>query len=145
MAWIPIPNPEAQSGGTREMLIDVPAAVLASPPGTIGVMPLADVTSSGGNLVALSLDGVEPTASSVASLDYDQTRTIYLYAKRQHSRNQGGVGVVRGIREMLAEATSEGAIGPGGYLANARLVPLPPAERSAQRRAAERMTLMQLR
>ncbi len=28
MAWIPIPNPEAQSGGTREMLMEVPAAVL---------------------------------------------------------------------------------------------------------------------
>ncbi len=30
----------------------------------------------------------------------------------------------------------------GGYLTNAGLIPLPPAERLAQRRAAERMTLM---
>jgi phosphate transport system substrate-binding protein len=84
-------------------LLDVAAAVFAAPPGTIGVMTLAEVTNSGGNLVALALDGVDPSPATVSSLDYDQTRVIYLYAKRQHARNQRGVGVVRGVSEILVE------------------------------------------
>ncbi|WP_374450216.1 PstS family phosphate ABC transporter substrate-binding protein [Stella sp.] len=126
-------------------LLDVAAVLLASPPGTIGVVPLTDVTGSGGNLIALALDGVHPDAATVSSLDYEQTRAFFLYAKRQHSRNRSGIGVVRGIHEMLAEATSEAAFGPGGYLSNAGLIPLPPADRLAQRRIAERMTPMSSR
>ncbi|BBK37916.1 phosphate ABC transporter substrate-binding protein [Allostella sp. ATCC 35155] len=126
-------------------LLDVAAVVLASPRGTIGVMPLTDVTGSGGNLVALSIDGVHPDPASVSALDYEPTRVVYLYAKRQHSRNRNGIGVVRGIHEMLAEATREGAIGPGGYLVNAGLIPLSPAGRLAQRQLAERMTPMSAR
>lgn len=121
---------------------NVPAALLAAPAGTIGVLTYDQLSASGGNLVALSLDGVVPTAASIASFDYEQTRTVFLYAKRQHGRNQQGVGVVRGIRELLVEAASEGAAGPGGYLTGAGLVPLGPADRAAQRRVAEAQSLM---
>lgn len=125
--------------------LDVAGELLAAEAGTIGVMPLADVTNSGGNLIALPLDGIHPDAASVSSLEYEQTRIIYLYAKRQHARNRNGIGVVRGIAEILAEATRESAVGPGGYLTSAGLIPLPPGQRQAQRRVAERMTLMSSR
>jgi phosphate transport system substrate-binding protein len=120
----------------------VAAAILAAPPGTLGVVSFDQMVASGGNLVPVALDGVTPSSTSIGSLDYDPARTFYLYAKRQHSRNQQGVGVVRGIREFLLEATSEHAGGPSGYLAAAGLVPLTPAERAAQRRVAQRQTLM---
>jgi phosphate transport system substrate-binding protein len=123
---------------------DASATLLASPPGTLAIMSLDEVVRSGGNIVALPLDGVLPTFASIANLDYDQTRVVYLYAKRQHARNQRGVGVVNGIAEMLATATSESAIGPAGFLSVAGLVPLPPADRLAQRRAAERMSTISL-
>ncbi len=122
--------------------LDVPAALLASPPGTIGIISFDQLQASGGNLVALSLDGVTPTQASIYAQDYVATRVVYVYAKRQHTRMREGVGVVRGIREFLSEATSEAAAGPGGYLAVTGLVPLPPADRAAQRRTADRMTLM---
>lgn len=121
---------------------DVPAQLLASPRGTIAVLSYDQMLASGGNFVALSLDGVLPTQATIFAQDYGPTRTIYLYAKRQHTRLQEGVGVVRGIREFLGEATSEAAAGPSGYLAVTGVVPLGPAERAAQRRIAERMTLM---
>jgi len=121
---------------------DIPAALLASPPGTIAVMSYDQMVRSGGNIIPLSLDGVFPSTGTIINLDYEQTRTLFLYAKRQHSRNVQGVGVVRGIRELLAEATSEGAAGPGGYLAALGIVPLAPADRQAQRRIAERQSLM---
>ncbi|MGX9966531.1 PstS family phosphate ABC transporter substrate-binding protein [Roseomonas sp. F4] len=122
--------------------LEVPAALLAAPPGTIGVISFDQLLASGGNLVALSLDGVLPTQASIYAQDYVATRTVYLYAKRQHTRLQEGVGVVRGIREFLNEATSEAASGPGGYLSITGLVPLGPGERAAQRRIAERLTLI---
>ncbi len=121
---------------------DVVSALMAAPPGTLAVMSFDQVVRSAGNVVPVSLDGVLPNAASIAALEYDQTRTVYLYAKRQHSRNRQGIGVVRGVREMLVEATTEQASGPGGYLSAAGLVPLPPAERAEQRRIAERSSLM---
>lgn len=121
---------------------DVVAELLASAPGTLAVVSYDQMLASGGNLVPIALDGVAPSPATIGSLDYDPARTFYVYAKRQHSRNQQGVGVVRGIREFMLELTSEHAAGPGGYLSTAGLVPLPPADRAAQRRVAERQSLM---
>ncbi|NKC32292.1 PstS family phosphate ABC transporter substrate-binding protein [Falsiroseomonas selenitidurans] len=122
--------------------VEIPAALLASPPGTIGLLSYDQLLASGGNLIALSVDGVLPTQASIFAQDYIATRTVYLYAKRQHTRLREGIGVVRGVREFLNEATSEGAAGPGGYLGVTGLVPLGPAERAEQRRIAERLTLI---
>jgi len=121
---------------------DVPAALLASPPGTIAAISYAQMLESGGNLVPVALNGVLPTVASIASGDYDLTRTIYLYAKRHHARNLQGVGVVRGIWEFTADAVSESAGGPGGLLSQHGLVPLAPAVRARSRMIANRQTLM---
>lgn len=121
---------------------EVPSALMAAAPGTLAAITYDQLIASGGNLVALSLDGSIPTVASIAADEYGQGRPFYLYAKRQHSRSQNGVGVVRGIREFLAEVTSENAAGPSGYLAQAGLVPLPPADRASQRRIALTSTLM---
>ncbi len=124
---------------------EIPVRLVASQRGTIAVTSFEELTRSGGNLVALPLDGVLPTRASIASRDYEATRLVFLYAKRQHARSRGGVGVVRGIAEFLAEASSEAAVGPAGYLGQAGLVPLPTAERVAQRITAERMTVIRTR
>lgn len=122
--------------------VDVTPELLAAPPGTLGLLSYDQVLASGGNLVALPIDGVMPTQQSIFSQDYGATRTIYVYAKREHTRTSQGIGVVRGIREFLGEATTEAAFGPGGYLTLTGLVPLGPAERAEQRRIAERLTVM---
>ena len=133
----------ARDGRVIEVAGDaVPAALLAAPPGTIAVMSYDQLVEAGGNFVPFTLDGVLPSPGSITSLDYEPSRAFYVYAKRQHSRQQQGVGVVRGIREFLLEATSERAFGPSGYLAPAGLVSLSPSERAAQRRIAERQILM---
>ncbi|MBR0649438.1 hypothetical protein GXW78_07170 [Roseomonas terrae] len=124
---------------------EVPLRLVAAPRGSLAVTSFEEVMRSGGNLVALALDGVVPTRQSVAAGEYEATRAYYLYAKRQHAQSRGGVGVVRGIPEFLAEASSEVAVGPAGYLGEAGLVPLPTAERLAQRIAAERMAAIRTR
>jgi phosphate transport system substrate-binding protein len=120
----------------------VPAALLTSPPGTIAAISYAQLLESGGNLVPVALNGVLPSAASIASGEYDLTRTIYLYAKRQHARTLAGVGVVRGIGEFTNDAVSEAVGGPGGLLTQEGLVPLVPAARAAQRQIAQRQTLL---
>jgi phosphate transport system substrate-binding protein len=130
-------------GRIRELASEaVPSALLDSPPGTIGVISYAQLLESGGNLVPVALNGVLPTATTIANDDYDVARTIYLYAKRQHSRNAEGAGVVRGIREFTADAVSEPVGGPGGLLTQHGLVPLAPALRAQQRDIAARQTLL---
>jgi phosphate transport system substrate-binding protein len=132
-------------GRVREVAsLDVPAAILASPPGTLGVISYAQLVESGGNLVPLALNGVLPTASSIANHEYLVTRTIYLYAKRQHARATGGIGVVLGVREFLLEAVSEPVGGPGGLLPElAGLVPLSPGARARQQEMASAMRLIE--
>lgn len=71
---------------------DVPAALMAAPPGTIGVISDAQLLESGGNLVAQPLNGVLPAAASFAKGEYLVTRNIDLYAKRHHARAVQGVG-----------------------------------------------------
>ena len=133
-------------GRVTELAADeIPARLVASQRGTIAVTSFEEITRSGGNLLAVPIEGVTPTRNTIASGEYEATRIVFLYAKRQHARSRDGVGVVRGIAEYLAEASSEAAIGPTGYLGQAGLVPLPTSERVAQRMTAERMAAIRTR
>ena len=59
------------------------------------------------------------------------SRPLFFYVKKAH------VGSIPGIREYVAEFTSEKAMGEEGYLADRGLVPLPAAEyRDVVRRVA---------
>lgn len=130
-------------GRVRETSVaEVPAALLDSPPGTIAAISYAQLLESGGNLVPVALNGVLPSATTVASGEYELTRILYLYAKRQHARSIQGVGVVRGVREFVIDSVSEANGGPGGALTAIGLVPFPAARRAAQRSIAERLALI---
>jgi phosphate transport system substrate-binding protein len=79
-----------------------------------------------GSLVA----NVEPTFENIASGKYGISRSLYFYVKKAH------VGKVPGLKEFLAEFTSEAAAGEDGYLADKGLIPLTDAERKAVRDGA---------
>ena len=55
---------------------EITARLVASPRGTIAVTTFDDVTRSGGNLIALPLDGVVPTRNSIASGEYEPTLSL---------------------------------------------------------------------
>ncbi|MEC8776706.1 MAG: phosphate ABC transporter substrate-binding protein, partial [Pseudomonadota bacterium] len=50
-------------------------------------------------------------------------RALYFYVKKAH------VGKIPGVKEYVAEFTSEKAWGEEGYLADRGLIPMPDAER----------------
>jgi phosphate transport system substrate-binding protein len=120
----------------------IPSALLASPPGTIAVMSLDQLLAGSLYFLALPIDGILPTPASIAAQHYEATQLIYVYAKRHHEEPRRGPVIARGIGAFLAEAASEPASGPGGYLTLTGLVPSPPETREAQRNVANRLTRM---
>ncbi len=69
------------------------------------------------------VDGNPPSFENIANGKYPLSRPLFFYVKKAH------VGVIPGIKEYLAEFTSEKACGKDGYLSEKGLIPLPDAER----------------
>ena len=78
-----------------------------------------------------TVDGVAPTMETIADKSYGVSRPLYFYVKLAH------VDVIPGIREFLAEYTSEDSWGPGGYLEERGMIPMPENEREFFKKNAE--------
>ena len=80
------------------------------------------------------IEGVSPTFETIADSSYPVSRPLFFYVKGAH------VATVPGIKEFVAEFTSERAFGEGGYLSDRGLIPMPGAEREQFREDGEMMT-----
>lgn len=89
-----------------------------------GIFGFSFLDQNADKLQGHKIDGVEPTFENIASATYGVSRSLFIYAKKEH------VGVIPGMTEFIAEYTSEGAWGPEGYLADKGLIPLPDADRA---------------
>ena len=78
-----------------------------------------------------TVDGMAPTMETIADKSYGVSRPLYFYVKLAH------VDVIPGIREFLAEYTSEDSWGPGGYLEERGMIPMQENEREFFKRSAE--------
>ena len=78
-----------------------------------------------------TVDGMAPTMETIADKSYGVSRPLYFYVKLAH------VDVIPGIREFLEEYTSEDAWGPGGYLEERGMIPMPESEREFFKKNAE--------
>ena len=78
-----------------------------------------------------TVDGMAPTMDTIADKSYGVSRPLYFYVKLAH------VDVIPGIREFLEEYTSEDAWGPGGYLEERGMIPMPENEREFFKKNAE--------
>ena len=78
-----------------------------------------------------TVDGMAPTMETIADKSYGVSRPLYFYVKLAH------VDVIPGIREFLAEYTSEDSWGPGGYLEERGMIPMPENERVFFKKNAE--------
>ena len=95
---------------------------LEANPTALGIFGYSFLDQNIDRLQGSSIQGVEPTFENIADAKYPIARSLYFYVKNAH------VGVVPGIREYIAEFTSEAAIGDDGYLADKGLIPLPADE-----------------
>ena len=94
-------------------------------PAALGIFGFSFLDQNTDIVQGSKVDGVVPTFEDIASGDYPVSRPLFFYVKKAH------IGVIPGIKEYLAEFTSEKAWGPDGYLADKGMIPMPDEERDA--------------
>jgi phosphate transport system substrate-binding protein len=109
---------------------------LQNNPSAFGIFGFSFLEENRDVIAANAIGGVEPTFDSIASGEYGVSRSLFIYVKNAH------VDVIPGMREFLAEYTSDRAWGPEGYLADIGLIPLPEDMRDAERSEAMNLTPM---
>lgn len=87
-------------------------------PRSFGVVGFPFYQSNIDNLSAASISGAPPTLATIGSGVYPLSRVLRIYAKRE-ALEQNSVA-----RAFVEEITGPAAIGEGGYLSGAGLVPL---------------------
>ena len=103
-------------------------------PVAFGIFGYSFLHRNADRLQGATVNGVLPSFETIAGGTYPISRTLYVYVKTAH------VPMIPGMREYLAEFTSERAMGAAGYLAEKGLVALPPERRLKSRLIAEALT-----
>ena len=96
---------------------------LEANPKALGIFGFSFLDQNSDKVQGSIIGGVAPEFDSIADGSYPISRSLYFYVKKAH------VGSIPGIREYLAEFTSEKAWGPEGYLSDKGLIPMPDTER----------------
>ncbi|WP_137152749.1 substrate-binding domain-containing protein [Devosia sp. FKR38] len=104
-------------------------ARLSSNKDTVGVFGLSFYEQNKDTLKVATIDGVVPSAESVAAGEYPVSRPLFFYVKGQH------IGVIPGIEEYVSFFLSDAISGAGGSLEAAGLIPQP-ADKTAEVLAA---------
>jgi phosphate transport system substrate-binding protein len=106
---------------------------LEANPNAVGVFGYSFLEENRDQLQGSFVNGVEPTFDTIADKSYPVSRPLFIYVKKAH------VGVIPGIKEFVAEFTSNKAIGDEGYLTEIGLTPMPAAQRTQVQQAASSM------
>ncbi|MDP8917230.1 MAG: substrate-binding domain-containing protein [Pseudomonadota bacterium] len=109
---------------------------LTRTPGALGVFGFSFLNENRDRVKPATVAGAAPTAETIADGRYPLARSLYLYVKKD------AVGRKPGVRSYIAEFLSDAAAGPGGYLAEQGMIPLPPAQLAASRQAATALPSM---
>lgn len=109
---------------------------LTRTPGSLGVFGFSFLEQNLDTVKAETIDGVAPSADSIADGSYPLARSLYVYVKKAH------IGVIPGLELFVSELMSDAAAGRGGYMQDRGLVPLPADELAEQRAIASQRTSM---
>jgi phosphate transport system substrate-binding protein len=97
---------------------------LQANPNALGIFGYSFLEQNTDKVQAAVVDGLAPTFESIADGSYAISRPLYFYVKKAH------LDVIPGMKEYLAEFTSDKAWGDEGYLADKGLIPMPKDERT---------------
>jgi len=111
---------------------------LEANPRAFGIFGYSFLDQNVDKLKGGSVGGVQPTYENIADGKYPVSRSLFIYAKNAH------VGVIPGMREFIAEYTSEAAMGEDGYLADKGLITLPADELKKVQSQATQLTPLQM-
>ena len=120
-------------GGVAAMVVALETFAGENPghDGEIGLMLTSDEEGA-------AIDGVIPTFDAIADGSYPVSRPLFFYVKDAHAN------VIPGIKEYVAEFTSDRAWGDEGYLSEKGLIPMPEEERTQVGKAVKDLTPLQL-
>jgi phosphate transport system substrate-binding protein len=104
---------------------------LEANPDAFGIFGFSFLDQNSDKVKGAKVNGTSAEFEEIAAGNYPISRSLYFYVKQQH------VGVIPGIKEFVAEFTSENAWGPDGYLVDKGLIPLPDDARSAMMKQAQ--------
>ncbi len=107
---------------------------LVANPRALGIFGYSYLEQNEDKLQGSRVDGAAPEFELIAEGKYPVSRPLFFYVKKAHA------GKIPGIREFLAEFTSEKAWGDEGYLVDKGLIPMPRPERKAFAKAARELT-----
>ncbi len=102
----------------------------------VGIFGYSFLEQNADSVKGSLVGGQAPTFENIASGKYPISRPLYFYVKKAH------VGAIPGIKEFVAEFTSQKAMGEDGYLADRGLVPLPAAEYQVVRKSVTTLQTM---
>ncbi len=96
---------------------------LEANPNALGVFGYSFLEQNADKVQGSLVDGIAPEFETIANGEYPVSRPLFFYVKAAH------VAGIPGMKEYLAEFTSDKAWGDEGYLADKGLIPMPKAER----------------
>ncbi|MCC6134703.1 MAG: PstS family phosphate ABC transporter substrate-binding protein [Candidatus Contendobacter sp.] len=96
---------------------------LVANPNALGIFGYSFLEENLDKVQGETINGVVPNFDNIADGKYPVSRPLFVYIKKAH------VDVIPGIKEFIAEYTSEKAVGDEGYLSKKGLIPLPDAQR----------------
>jgi phosphate transport system substrate-binding protein len=107
-------------------------------PAAVGVITFSYLDQNADKIQGATVDGKTASFESIANGTYPVSRPLFFYVKKQH------VGMIPGIKEYLAEFTSDKAWGKEGYLADKGLIASPDAQRKEQAANAKALNDMKM-
>jgi len=111
---------------------------LEANPSALGIFGYSFLDQNADKIQGAKINGVEPTFDNIADGSYPVSRPLFFYVKAAHAN------VIPGIKEFLAEFTSDAAWGEYGYLADRGLIPMTDDERRSVAASAKALTPLRL-
>ena len=112
---------------------------LSANPDAYGFFGYSYLLANKDKIKAAAVNGVKPSLEGIQDYSYPIARPLFFYVKKAH------VGVVPGLKEFLAEFTSQIAMGSRGYLTDIGLVPLASDKYKITRTAAKDLVTITLK
>ena len=109
---------------------------LVEDPERFGYFGYSYLKDNGDKLQPSTVEGVIPSADTIATYEYPMARPLFIYLKADH------IGVVPGIQEFAQMMVSDEAIGDNGYLTKIGAAPMVPDLISRVRNVTDNLDAM---
>jgi len=118
-----------EAGENDNLIVDK----LKKSPDALGILGFSFLDQNTDKIQGSFIDDVQPTFQTISDGLYPVSRPLYFYVKKAHVDN------IPGMREYLAEFTSEIAWGDEGYLTIKGLIPMSGKERQYYRKIVQEL------